>query len=195
MRPAITSRLFEILVIALAVFLMSVLLTGCIQKEPANDDFAVIGESDTTSQLSDVEDSANTSESNISSANDLASNNTEANVNKIEIDINGQNFDVLLEDNETVRALVNLLPLTIEMQELNGNEKYFFLSEALPSNSTPVGVIEAGDVMLYQDNCLVIFYETFNTPYSYTRIGKIDDVRGLTAALGKSSVQVNFKTK
>lgn len=39
---------------------------------------------------------------------------------------------------------------------------------------------------------LVLFYETFSTSHSYTRIGKVDDVAGLAAAMGAGSVRVTF---
>ena len=44
----------------------------------------------------------------------------------------------------------------------------------LLTNSYKPGRVEAGDVMLYGDDCLVIFYESFDTEYSYTKIGYID---------------------
>ena len=112
---------------------------------------------------------------------------------EIEIVIDGQDFTASLEDNETSRAFLRLLPLNLDMQELNGNEKYFFLSEPLPSNPASIGTIEVGDVMLYQDNCIVIFYETHSTSYKYTRIGKIEDAEGLAEVMGKGSVAVDFK--
>ena len=113
---------------------------------------------------------------------------------EIEIVIDGQDFTASLEDNETSRAFLKFLPLNLDMKELNGNEKYFFLSEPLPSNPTSISTIEAGDVMLYQDDCIVIFYETHSTSYKYTRIGKIEDTTGLAEAVGKGSVTVDFKT-
>ena len=112
---------------------------------------------------------------------------------EMEIVINGQSFTASLEDNETSQAFLNLLPLKLDMQELNGNEKYCFLSEPLPSDPTSISTIEAGDVMLYQDDCIVIFYETHSTSYKYTWIGKIEDAEGIAEVMSKGSVAVDFR--
>lgn len=109
---------------------------------------------------------------------------------KINLNINGNDFTVTLEDNETSRELVNRLPLSITMNELNGNEKYYYFDDALPSNSKRVGKINKGDVMLYGDDCLVIFYESFTTSYSYTKIGTIDNSANLEDVVGNNSVTV-----
>ena len=74
------------------------------------------------------------------------------------------------------------------MSDLNGNEKYAYLEESLPTNTYSPGHIEAGDVMLYGDNCLVIFYKSFDTNYEYSKIGHIDNI----SDLGEGSVQVSF---
>ena len=80
------------------------------------------------------------------------------------------------------------MPLELNMSELNGNEKYVYIDFTLPTNATKPEQISAGDVMLYGNNCLVIFYETFNTQYSYTKIGHIDNLSNL----GNSSISVKF---
>ena len=111
---------------------------------------------------------------------------------KLNITINGANFTATLENNDTVKELVSRLPLDLTMNELNSNEKYYYFDEALPSNSSRVENIEAGDIRLYGDNCLVIFYESFSTSYSYTRIGKIYNVDSLKSAVGTGNVLVSI---
>ena len=110
----------------------------------------------------------------------------------IDIDIHGTTFTAQLEDNATARAFLNLLPTTLTMDELNGNEKYHYLNSPLPSEPQRVGTIHAGDIMLYGNDCIVVFYQTFRTPYSYTRIGSITDPTQLAAALGSAAASVTF---
>ncbi|MCH5191486.1 MAG: hypothetical protein J1F23_04910 [Oscillospiraceae bacterium] len=115
---------------------------------------------------------------------------------KIEIVIENKTFSATLYDNAAASALADMLPLTLNMSELNGNEKYYYLDTDLPTNASIPSEIKAGDIMLYGNNCLVLFYESFSTSYSYTSLGHIDDANGLAAALGNGSVQVTFqKTK
>lgn len=106
--------------------------------------------------------------------------------------IGDKNFRATLYDNDSTRSLLKKLPLTLTMDELNGNEKFYFFSEKLPSASERVGSIKTGDLMLYGSDCLVLFYESFPTSYSYTRLGTVDDVTGLANALGSGSVEVTF---
>ena len=101
-------------------------------------------------------------------------------------------FPVTLEQNAAAEAFVALLPLTVEMNELNSNEKYYYLSESLPRNSNNPGTIHSGDLMLWGSDCLVLFYETFQTAYSYTPLGRVDNPAGLKEALGRGNVSVTF---
>ena len=109
------------------------------------------------------------------------------------IRIREQTFNAILEDNDTARAFAALLPMELHMTELNGNEKYHYLMGPLPAASERVGHIEAGDIMLFGDDCVVVFYQSFDTPYSYTRIGKINDAAALADALGSGDVDVGFE--
>ena len=104
-------------------------------------------------------------------------------------------FSVALADNPTAEAFAERLPLAIEMTDLHHNEKYADLDEALPFKPEKVGRIETGDVMLFGDDCLVVFYKSFDTPWTYTRIGKIENTAGLPAAVGSGAVKVSFKEK
>ena len=113
----------------------------------------------------------------------------EAKMDKIYLNINNKKITVNLEKNSTTAALVSLLPLDISMSDLNGNEKYAYLDSPLPTNVYSPKHIEAGDVMLFGDNCLVIFYESFDTNYDYSKIGHIDNLPELGD--GKILVKIN----
>lgn len=111
----------------------------------------------------------------------------------LKITVAGQVFTAKLYDNESTQALLHQLPLTVCMGELNGNEKYYFMPVALPTNSERPGEIHTGDFMLYGSDCLVLFYQNFFSSYSYTRLGYIEDVEGFAQAVGNGSVSVSFE--
>lgn len=92
----------------------------------------------------------------------------------ITMQIDNQSYRLIPADNAASRAMINKLPLSVEMVELNGNEKYVDLAFDLPVGPAVTGTIQAGDVMLYGNNTLVLFYKSFHTTYRYTRIGRID---------------------
>ena len=110
-------------------------------------------------------------------------------VPNIDITINGKTYKATLEDNETSRRLIELLPFEVTMEELNGNEKYIYLASSFPVNATKPKHIEKGDIMLFDSSCIVIFYKSFNTDYEYTRIGHIDNLDNL----GKEDIIAKFE--
>ena len=115
----------------------------------------------------------------------------EITMDKVYIDINNETFEMDLEDNSTVSALVKMLPLNLSMGDLNGNEKYAYFDKPLPTNTYSPKHIEAGDVMLFGDNCLVIFYESFDTSYSYSKIGRINNM----PSLGDGNISISIRVK
>jgi hypothetical protein len=112
---------------------------------------------------------------------------------KMEIKIGASTFTATLYDNATAKAFKAQLPITLIMRELNGNEKYFDLSASLPVNASNPGTIQTGDLMLYGAKTLVLFYKSFPTTYSYTKLGRINDTAGLAEAVGSGNVKVTIE--
>ena len=115
--------------------------------------------------------------------------------NALTITIGGKAFGATLSDNPTAAAFKALLPLSVSMSELNGNEKLYRLPTSLPAQPSRPASIQSGDLMLYGANTVVLFYKSFATTYSYTRIGRIDDPAGLERAVGDGSVTVTFAVR
>ena len=93
-----------------------------------------------------------------------------------------------LENNLTALDLLSVLPLYLEMEDLNNNEKYSYLSYSITNDNSYTGKIKKGDVVLYQSNCIVIFYKDLETDYLYTKIGHIDNLPDF----GNESFYVSF---
>lgn len=113
--------------------------------------------------------------------------------NKGNIKVGSTIFTLTFYDNATADAFKSLLPMSINMFELNSNEKYYNLSNSLPTNASTHGTIQNGDLMLYGSSTLVLFYKTFSSTYTYTRIGRLDNPSGLEAALGAGSIFITFE--
>ena len=112
------------------------------------------------------------------------------NSQKMNIQIDNKTFTVIVENNRTVKELYQKLPITLEMSDLNNNEKYCYLDFTLPTDSKSVKNIKKGDVMLFGNSCLVIFYKSFTTSYSYTKIGHIENPADIETVLGKKDINV-----
>jgi hypothetical protein len=112
---------------------------------------------------------------------------------KIKIIVGGNEFTAVMYDNGTAQSFISRLPITVNMVELNGNEKYYTFPQNLPGGTAQSpGTIYAGDIMLWSSNTLVLFYKTFSTRYSYIRIGRIENASGLETALGRGNIEVTF---
>lgn len=120
-----------------------------------------------------------------------SNNSLKESTNMIKIVIDNNEYMVNLEDNETTKKLLEYLPLQVNMSDLNDNEKYVYLDFKLPTNEYSPKHINKGDVMLFGNNCLVIFYKSFDTTYSYTKIGNIYNLPDLD----NGNILVNLNNK
>lgn len=112
---------------------------------------------------------------------------------KLRIRVGDRVFSASLYKNPAADRFQAMLPLTLDMSELNGNEKFFELADDLPANAAHPGTIEAGDLMLWGSSTIVLFYKTFETSYSYTKLGRVEDAAGLAVALGTGDAKVMFE--
>lgn len=134
-------------------------------------------------------DNSNNNEINSSTIEKNKTKESDIKLSDIKVIINDKEYILNLESNKTVEEFINLLPKEFNMNELNGNEKYVYMDNSLTTNTYNPKHVENGDVMLYGNNCLVIFYKSFDTNYSYTKIGHIDNLD----ELGNESITVKFE--
>lgn len=175
-------------IIAMALLLMAVTptLTACGTDDgPVTENPAVPTSNPEQPGEGDGNNNGNDNNENNEGENEMNKN--------IIIRVDNHSFTTTLEDNPTARAFAAMLPMTVTMNEMNGNEKYFYLSGNLPTDSYRPATIRNGDLMLYGSTCVVLFYETFSSSYSYTRIGRVDNPSGLPAALGGGNSTVTFE--
>ena len=143
--------------------------------------------------VSEAESVQETERNETSAAEIDIQNNTEENkVANMNVQVGDVVFSATLEENETVSALVEMMresPVVIRMSDYSGFEKVGSLRTSLPVNNSQT-TTQAGDIVLYNGNQIVIFYGS--NSWSYTRLGRIDDLTGWEDALGSGDVTVIF---
>ena len=114
-------------------------------------------------------------------------------ITRMKLKIGSRTFEATLLNSATVTALKAMLPLTLTMKELNGNEKFALLPVDLPVQAANPGTIQSGELMLYGSNTLVLFYAPLTTSYRYTKLGSLNDPSGLASAVGAGNVTVTVE--
>lgn len=114
--------------------------------------------------------------------------------NSMNITIGDIMLTATLVDNSSVEALKEALseaPITVEMRDYGNMEKVGSLGQNFPRNDESI-TAEAGDIILYQGNALVIYYDA--NSWSFTRLGKIDNItqKELKDILGDGDVTITI---
>ncbi len=117
--------------------------------------------------------------------------------NMLQLVIDNTPISVRWEDNPSVRALRALAatrPLTVQMTPYGGFEQVGSLGATLPKEDVHI-TTEAGDIMLYSGNQIVLFYGS--NSWAYTRLGKIEGVsrQQLTEMLRKKAVKLTLSVR
>ena len=108
------------------------------------------------------------------------------------IQIGGHSLIAGLEENSSTKELLNLLsqgPVTVDMRDYGNMEKVGSLPQSLSRNDEPI-TTAAGDLILYQGNSFVIYYDT--NSWDLTRLGRIENItqQELKDILGVGNVTV-----
>ena len=197
--------------LTIAVFSLSVLLAGCGNSEQAGSEpessssvrvetsleTVSPAEPETSESQPDVivseplQQPASSVESE-SQTTDRETMAEEISAMNMMVQVGGSTFTATLEENTAVDALVEMMeqePVTIQMSDYSGFEKVGPLGTSLPTSNQQT-TTQAGDIVLYQGNQIVMFYGS--NSWSYTRLGHIDDLTGWEEALGSGDVTVTF---
>lgn len=188
----------KVIVIFIVIILLLAIVIGCTQNNIniSNTDNIVANDNQTSENSENIEEintenSIANSEETIEEGSENMTNQSE-NI-KINLIVNNKTFSATLNNNETVKEFISMFPMTLHMNDLNANEKYHYLDSSLVTNSSNPRRINAGDIKLYGNNCLVVFYDSFNTSYSYTDLGEVDNVEGFISELGRGDVTMTFE--
>ena len=128
----------------------------------------------------------------VSTAAPVGEGNEEDSEMQMNVQIGSHIFTATLEKNAAADGLSEMMkqgPVTIQMSDYSGFEKVGPLGTSLPASNRQT-TTHAGDIVLYQGNQIVIFYGS--NSWSYTRLGRIDDLTGWEEALGSGDVTVTF---
>ena len=105
--------------------------------------------------------------------------------------IDSKEINVTWEDNASVKALKEILPITINMHEYGGFEQTGSIGQSIVRNDSQIDT-SPGDIVLYQGNQISVFYNS--SSWSYTRLGHINLSNSeLNTLLNKSSIVFELK--
>ncbi len=196
----------RIVVMGLSALAAVLLLAGCgqtsgsgnepeyeieVQAEETDAETEIETETEETDTETEIETETEEEAADTSSS-DETDNEEGTGAMTMNVQVGDASFTAALEENDAVSALIEMMeegPVTIEMDDYSGFEKVGPLGTSLPASNSQT-TTQAGDIVLYQGNQIVMFYGS--NSWSYTRIGHITDLTGWEEALGSGSVTVTF---
>ena len=110
----------------------------------------------------------------------------------LKVEIGGYSFTATLEETRAAQAFAAWMaegPVTVKMSDYSGFEKVGPLGKSLPADDVQT-TTSAGDIVLYNGNQIVMFYG--KNSWSYTRLGRIDDLTDWETALGSGDITAVF---
>lgn len=188
--------IFKFLQILSCMAAIILFLSGCTNSSlsktnlQTKNESSSLGDEASPASANDA-DSSNTQQVNVPQP-DTNSDTEENMVKKMTLQIGNSSFTATLENNPAVDAFVEMMnnsPIIIQMNDYSGFEKVGSLGTNLPADDKQT-TTHAGDIVLYNGNQIVIFYGS--NAWSYTRLGKIDDLSGWEDALGNGDITVTF---
>ena len=108
------------------------------------------------------------------------------------VTVGSETFSATFAESSGAQALKELLAdgdITIQMSDYGSFEKVGPLGQSLPTENSQT-TTQAGDIVLYQGNQIVIFYGS--NSWSYTRLGKIDVLTDWQESVGSGDIEVTF---
>ena len=120
---------------------------------------------------------------------------TIARSNVINLKVNIYVLNVKLEDNSAAKALMNKLKkgdVTIHAEDYGGFEKVGDLGFSLPRSDKYI-TTSAGDIVLYEGDEISLFYNS--NSWSYTKLGKVQNIKDLKKILGNDDVNLVLSLK
>lgn len=183
----------RIVVMGLSALAAVLLLAGCGQTSGSGNEpeYEIEVQTEETDAETEIETETEEEAADMSSS-DETDNEEGIGVMTMNVQVGDVSFTAALEENDAVSALIEMMeegPVTLEMDDYSGFEKVGPLGTSLPASNSQT-TTQAGDIVLYQGNQIVMFYGS--NSWSYTRIGHITDLTGWEEALGSGSVTVTF---
>ena len=158
--------------VSIALICVMVTFSGCFANQPPNANGA-------------------NSKQQQESKTELKATKQEAKVMKLYI--GESEVPVTWEDNPSVADLRAHLPLTIQMSRYGGNEQVGSIGQSIVRNDKET-TTQAGDIVLYSGNKIVIFYGS--NSWAYTRLGHVNlSHQEMTELLSKGDVKITIAEK